>query len=347
MPFGISVVRHAAVLCICNVRTHGQTTGDLALLKCFFLTYAPFSVSRALGESSADSSLIVEWEGPDALEPIENVPTEEPSLKTQTEPEEKPVTAEELESEAEPKQPPQRPSPAELSESSDDGSGDEYVDEGDSHKRKVRHRAPPTAWARRSHRTPCRKRANNRRVSSSDSEEDSEKGKAATGAHARRANVASSKTKVASTSAQQSGLKRKQSISGKGAASAPTLVKRKRAESSSTTASATEDVARKYCLGKFTEMFTGIFMQYPYIQQDVKAPEKEGEGEGKVPMVERKPEDLSEEEKTQIRERAMTFAAELEQAVFETYSEADKNGKAGAGVKYKYAFLGGTLTMFY
>jgi hypothetical protein len=118
-------------------------------------------------------------------------------------------------------------------------------------------------------------------------------------------------------------------------------VKRKRAESSSTTASATEDAARKYCLGKFTEMFTGIFMQYPYIQQDAKA-----EGKGKVPMVERKTGELSEEEKTQIRERATAFASELEQAVFETYSEADKNGKAGAGVKYKYVFLGGPLTMF-
>jgi hypothetical protein len=289
----------------------------------------------------------VEWEGPDALELIETVPAEEPSgiVKTQAEPEDKPVTAEELESEAESKQRPQRPSPADLSESSDDGSGDEYVDEGDrredaGHKRKVRHRAPPTASAPRSHRT--RKRANNRRVSSSDSEEDSEKERAATGAHARRANVASSKAKVASTSTQQSGLKRKQSISGKGAVTAaPTPVKRKRAESSSTTASATEDAARKYCLGKFTEMFTGIFMQYPYIQQDAKA-----EGKGKVPMVERKTGELSEEEKTQIRERATAFASELEQAVFETYSEADKNGKAGAGVKYKYVFLGGPLTMF-
>jgi len=295
----------------------------------------------------------VEWEGPDALEPIENVPTEEPSgiVKTETEPEEKPVTAEELESEAESKQRPQRPSPAELSESSDDGSGDEYIDEGDrredaGHKRKVRHRAPPTASARRSHRTPCRKRANNRRVSSSDSEEDSEKERAATGAHARRANVASSKAKVASTSTQQSGLKRKQSLSGKGAVTAPTPVKRKRAESSSTTASATEDAARKYCLGKFTEMFTGIFMQYPYIQQDAKAEEEGKDGEGKGPMVERKPEELSEEEKTQIRERATAFAAELEQAVFETYAETDKNGKAGAGVKYKFVFLGGPLTMF-
>jgi hypothetical protein len=295
----------------------------------------------------------VEWEGPEALEPIENIPTEEPSeiVKTQTKPEEEPVKAEELESEAESKQRPQRPLPAELSESSDDGSGDEYIDEGDrredaGHKRKVRHRAPPTAWARRSHRTPRRKRANNRRVSSSDSEEDSEKERAATGAHARRANVAPSKAKVASTSAQQSGLKRKQSVSGKGAGTAPTPVKRKRADSSSTTASASEDAARKYCLGKFTEMFTGIFMQYPYVQKDVKAGEEEEDGERKGPMVERKPEELSEDEKTQIRERATAFASELEQAVFETYSEADKHGKAGAGVKYKYGFLGGPLTMF-
>jgi hypothetical protein len=93
-------------------------------------------------------------------------------------------------------------------------------------------------------------------------------------------------------------------------------------------------------------MFTGIFMQYPYVQKDVKAGEEEEDGERKGPMVERKPEELSEDEKTQIRERATAFASELEQAVFETYSEADKHGKAGAGVKYKYGFLGGPLTMF-
>ena len=87
-------------------------------------------------------------------------------------------------------------------------------------------------------------------------------------------------------------------------------------------------------------------MQYPYIQQEVKAGEEE-DGEVKKPMVERKPEELTEEEKTQIRDRAATFATELEHAVFDTYAEPDKHGKSGAGVKYKYDFLGGSLTMFH
>jgi hypothetical protein len=91
----------------------------------------------------------VEWEGLDALEPIEDATndttTEEPpeAANTQTNDAEEPAKAEEAERQ-------QRPSPAELSESSDDGSGDEYVEEGNPredvggnrHQRKVRHRAP-------------------------------------------------------------------------------------------------------------------------------------------------------------------------------------------------------------
>jgi hypothetical protein len=288
----------------------------------------------------------VEWEGFEALEPIENVPTEEPSgtVKTQTTPDENPTQAEEVEEpRAEWKQRRQRLSPAELSESSDDGSGDEYVEQGDrredaagsGHKRKVRHREPSAPRTQRPHRTLSPKRANNRRIptaSSSDSEEVSEKERAAgTSAHLRRKSITSTKPKIASTSPPPSRLKRKQSISTAGTAASPTVAKRKRAESSSTTTSATDDPARKYCLGKFTEMFTGIYMQYPYIQQEDKAEE-----ESNNVMAERKTEELTEEEKSQVRERATAFAAELEQAVFGTYSESDKHGKMGAGVKYKY-----------
>lgn len=109
--------------------------------------------------SSADPSLIVEWEGSDALEPIEEAATQEPpattteDVKTQTTPPEKPARAEESEeSETEWKQRQERPSPAEASESSDDGSGDEYVDRGEEAsgtqlKRKVRHCAASAAEA--------------------------------------------------------------------------------------------------------------------------------------------------------------------------------------------------------
>ena len=96
----------------------------------------------------------MEWEGFDALEPVENAATEESpgTDKTQTKPEEEPAQAEEFEPEVERKQRRQRPSPPELSESSDDESGDEYVDEdhrrkdiaGSGHMRKVRHHAWPS-----------------------------------------------------------------------------------------------------------------------------------------------------------------------------------------------------------
>ena len=299
-----------------------------------------------LRASSADPSLIVEWEGLDALEPIEdttNATTEEPpeAANTQTNDAEKLAKAE-VESEAE--RPP-RPSPADLSESSDDGSGDEYVEgAGGNRHQRVRHHATLRAELPCAHGSLSRQRTSNRRiaaVSSSDSEDcEKEKG-ASTGTHARRANVASTKTKTVATSPQPTTLKRKQSISTTGVATASTATKRKRAESSSTTASATEDAARKYCLGKFSEMFTGIFMQYPYVYPEGNAKPEEGAEEGaerkKATAVERKPEELTEEEKTQLRERASAFAAEVEHAVFDTYAEPDRHGKPGAGVKYKYA----------
>jgi hypothetical protein len=75
---------------------------------------------------------------------------------------------------------------------------------------------------------------------------------------------------------------------------APSAAKRKRAES---TSSATEDAARKYCLGKYTEMFTAIFMQYPYVRHKDHAEEA---------MVERKPEELTEE-KTKVREHVRKY----------------------------------------
>jgi hypothetical protein len=88
--------------------------------------------------SSADSTLIAEWEGSDALEPIEKAATQETpattteDTKMQTGRVEKPTQAEESEeSETEWKKRQQRPSPAEVSESSDTGSGNEYVEHGD------------------------------------------------------------------------------------------------------------------------------------------------------------------------------------------------------------------------
>src|SRR5258708_2169764 len=288
MPSGLSVVRPSSpfaniVLCIYNVRPHAKTRRPICLsfsffiltFHCFISLLPPgasfpfffFFVLRDLRGGSADPSLIVEWEGSDALEPVEDATTEEPSeaAKTQTEDAEKPAKAEVEESEAEGKQQQQRPSPAELSESSDDGSGDEYVEEGNPredaggnrHQRRVRHCAPLCAELPRAHGPLSRQRTNNRRIAaiSSDSE-DSEKERATTtGGHARRANVPSTKTMTVSTSPQPTSLKRKQSISATGIATASTVAQRKRAESLSTTTSPTEDAAPTHCLGEFSQMF--------------------------------------------------------------------------------------------
>jgi uncharacterized Zn finger protein len=88
--------------------------------------------------SSADSSLIVEWEGSDMLELTEEAATQETPATTTEDTKmqmgraEKPAQPEESEeSETEWKKRQQRPSPAEVSESSDTGSGDEYVEHGD------------------------------------------------------------------------------------------------------------------------------------------------------------------------------------------------------------------------
>jgi uncharacterized Zn finger protein len=87
--------------------------------------------------SSADSSLIADWEGSDALELMEEASTQETpattteDTKMQTGQAEKPAQPEESEeSETEWKKRQQRPSPAEVSESSDTGSSDEYVEHG-------------------------------------------------------------------------------------------------------------------------------------------------------------------------------------------------------------------------
>ncbi|KAI9445616.1 hypothetical protein F5148DRAFT_966902, partial [Russula earlei] len=90
---------------------------------------------------------------------------------------------------------------------------------------------------------------------------------------------------------------------------------------------ATEDAAHKYCLGKFTKMFTGIFMQYPHIQLECNAGES---GDHNKAMVERKPEELTERATA-----TMAFATHVEKAVFDTYLEPDRLGNPGTGVKYK------------
>ncbi|KAJ7577052.1 hypothetical protein C8J56DRAFT_972207 [Mycena floridula] len=91
---------------------------------------------------------------------------------------------------------------------------------------------------------------------------------------------------------------------------------------------AAEDPARKYCLGKLEEVFRDIFNRYPHVKGDENPDE----------LVEKKPEELTEEQKSHVLDAAKQFAAELEQCVYETYSEPDKQGRACAGGKYKDRF---------
>lgn len=96
-----------------------------------------------------------------------------------------------------------------------------------------------------------------------------------------------------------------------------------------------DDPARKYCLGKLEEVFRDIFLRYPHVRV-VDPPEGEGEGEGKeIRMVNKPLEEMSDEEKSKLEDEARQFATDLEQCVYDIYSELDKQGNPSAAGKYK------------
>ncbi|KAI0334554.1 hypothetical protein GY45DRAFT_1269691 [Cubamyces sp. BRFM 1775] len=103
--------------------------------------------------------------------------------------------------------------------------------------------------------------------------------------------------------------------------------KRPRSEST-----AGEDAVRKYCLGKLQELFCQIFTRYPFLQS-----QSNGESGG-VLQPDKKTEDLTVEEKESLESRAKQFGTDLEQCMFELYSEPDKQGKHVAVGKYKERF---------
>ncbi|OSD02932.1 hypothetical protein PYCCODRAFT_1434818 [Trametes coccinea BRFM310] len=103
--------------------------------------------------------------------------------------------------------------------------------------------------------------------------------------------------------------------------------KRPRSEST-----AGDDAVRKYCLGKLQELFCQIFTRYPFLN-----PPAEGEELGEL-HPDKKPEELTPEEKEQLEARAKQFGADLEQCIYELYSELDKQGKHVAAGKYKERF---------
>ena len=70
-------------------------------------------------------------------------------------------------------------------------------------------------------------------------------------------------------------------------------LKRPRSEST-----AGEDAVRKYCLGKLQELFCQIFTRYPFLQS-----QSDGESSGEL-QPDKKPEDLTAEEKESLESRA-------------------------------------------
>lgn len=132
--------------------------------------------------------------------------------------------------------------------------------------------------------------------------------------------MASSSTRARTVSASpgpSGSLKRRQS-----AVSHQPETKRKRSESEASNAGA--DPARKYCLTKLHELFRNIFLRYPVF------PAAEGV------YIEKKPEELTPEEKEVLEDKANRFATDLEESMFELYAEPDaKTGKRSAAAKYK------------
>ncbi|KAF8630111.1 hypothetical protein AX15_003072 [Amanita polypyramis BW_CC] len=126
----------------------------------------------------------------------------------------------------------------------------------------------------------------------------------------------------------------------------PSSLKRKGTDASATQAPpskrkkaasviATDDPTRRYCLGKLEEILRDVFLRYPHVP----TPKEEAIEENQdVKRIEKKLEEISDEEKAHILERANGFATELEQCIYDIYCEPDKQGEVHAGAKYKDRF---------
>jgi hypothetical protein len=113
--------------------------------------------------------------------------------------------------------------------------------------------------------------------------------------------------------------------------------KRKRSATTAGAAleSAANDPVRKYCLGKFEEMFKEIYLTYPYISLKEEQELVVDEDETTKKIIQKELADMSDEEKEALLQDSKQFARELEICVFELHAEPDKNGNPHAGGKYK------------
>lgn len=60
------------------------------------------------------------------------------------------------------------------------------------------------------------------------------------------------------------------------------------------------------------------------------------DGQSVSPQPDKNFDELTDSEKAKVEEEASKFATELEQCVYDIYSEPDGRGKIHAGSKYKY-----------
>ena len=236
---------------------------------------------------------------------------------------------------------------AEETESSDDGSGDEYVVETKEKRASTKGKVGHSYNLQKPRTYTDHHRFVQRRAITTDSDTDSDSPKApgkTTGTTVtvrpmRRASTASQvKDGVGAPSASPEPVhpRRRKSVA-EGPLPTPTP-KRKRTNTQSSQpqpqsaggAGGGEDAMRKFCLNKLQEIFVGIFQRYPLL------PSEGDEGET---GVEKKPEELTDEEKEQLKERASRFATELEECMYELYAEPDKTGKQSVAAKYKYVPL--------
>jgi len=97
----------------------------------------------------------------------------------------------------------------------------------------------------------------------------------------------------------------------------------------SVVADPSEDPTRKYCLQKLEEVFQQIFLRYPHV------PAAQGANGGAGGLVPKPVEQLSDEDREFVIGASKTFAAQLEQAMFDGYAERDRSGNATAAAQYK------------
>lgn len=116
------------------------------------------------------------------------------------------------------------------------------------------------------------------------------------------------------------------------------------AKKSKTSGGPNDDPTRKYCLGKLQEIFSSIFLTFPYFPPDDSVKTGNENVAGSEPNATRLVSDkaftkttaeLTEEEKAQLEEKAKAYATQVEGAVFEAHAEFDKAGTPSAAGKYK------------